>query len=161
MGEKQEMIESVAIGAIKFNDLASDPKKDIIFDWDKIMSLDGDSGPYLQYAYARCQSVLLKTKILEQKNLDTVPSLINDDERQLLREFYKFEEKIIEAATRYSPAVIAEYILGVARKFNEFYGKNRIIESDQEAFRVFLTKTSASVIRAGLVILGIKPIERM
>jgi len=159
--EKEEMIQNVAIGAIKFNDLSSDPRKDIIFDWDKIMSLDGDSGPYLQYTYARCQSVLAKTKVLEQKNLDSVPSSINEDERQLLREFYKFEEKIVEAGKRYSPAVVAEYILSVARKFNEFYGKNRIVESDQEAFRIFLTKTTASILHIGLVILGLKPIERM
>ncbi|MFA5827966.1 MAG: arginine--tRNA ligase [Candidatus Shapirobacteria bacterium] len=159
--EKQEMIQEVAIGAIKFNDLSSDPRKDVIFDWDKIMSLDGDSGPYLQYTYARCQSVLAKTRILEQKNIDSVPLSINEDELQLLREFYKFEEKIIESSCRFSPAVVAEYILSVARKFNEFYGKNRIVESKEEAFRVFLTKTTASIIRIGLVLLGLKPIEKM
>jgi len=159
--EKQEMIQDVAIGAIKFNDLSTDPRKDIIFDWEKIMSLEGDSGPYLQYAYARCQSVLLKTKVLEQKNLDSVPEIINEDEKQLLREFYKFDEKIVEAAERYSPSVIAEYILGIARKFNEFYAKNRIVESDQEAFRVFLTKTTSSILRTGLQLLGIKVIEKM
>ena len=123
--EKEEMIKAVAIGAVKFSDLATDPRKDVIFDWDKIMSLDGDSGPYLQYTYARCKSVLNKTAIKEQKNIEKIPENINEDEMALLREFYKFEEKIIEAAERFSPAVIAEYILGMARKYNEFYAKNR------------------------------------
>jgi arginyl-tRNA synthetase len=92
--EKEEMIKAVAIGAIKFSDLATDPRKDVIFDWDKIMSLDGDSGPYLQYTYARCKSVLNKTAIKEQKNIEELPENINEDEMALVREFYKFEEKI-------------------------------------------------------------------
>ena len=159
--EKLEMIESVAIGAIKFNDLSSDPRKDVIFDWDKIMSLEGDSGPYLQYTYARCKSVLTKTKIKEQKNINEIPENINDDEMALIKEFYRFEEKIMEASTRFSPAVIAEYLLGVARKYNEFYAKNRIINQEEETFRVFLTRTTASILNIGLGLLGIKTIEKM
>ena len=159
--EKEEMIKSVAIGGIKFNDLSSDPKKDVIFDWDKIMSLEGDSGPYLQYTYARCQSVLNKSQIKEQKNINEINQDINDDEMALVREFYKFEEKIVEASTRYSPAVIAEFLLSVARKYNEFYAKNRIIDEKQENFRIFLTKTTASLIKTGLDLLGIETVEKM
>ncbi len=159
--EKEEMIKVVAIGAVKFSDLATDPRRDVIFDWDKIMSLDGDSGPYLQYTYARCKSVLNKTKIKEQKNIETIPSEMNEDEKGLIREFYKFEEKIIEASERYSPAVIAEYLLGIARKYNEFYAKNRIIDQKEEIFRVFLTRTAASIIETGLDLLGIQTVEKM
>lgn len=159
--EKEEMIKAVAIGAIKFSDLASDPRKDVIFDWDKIMSLDGDSGPYLQYTYARCKSVLNKTTIKEQKNIENLPENINEDEMALLKEFYRFEEKIVEAANRYSPSVIAEYILGVARKYNEFYAKNRIIDQKEEVFRIFLTRTTASIIETGLDLLGIETVEKM
>jgi arginyl-tRNA synthetase len=159
--EKEEMIKAVAIGAIKFNDLASDPRKDIIFDWDQIMSLDGDSGPYLQYTYARCKSVLNKTQIKEQKNIETIPENINEDELMLIKEFYRFEEKIVEASTRFSPAVIAEYLLSLARKYNEFYAKNRIIDQKEEVFRIFLTKTVASVLETGLYILGIETVEKM
>jgi len=159
--EKEEMIKAVAIGAIKFSDLASDPRKDVIFDWDKIMSLDGDSGPYLQYTYARGMSVLNKTKIKEQKNIDEIPTDINEDEMALIKEFYRFEEKITEAANRFSPSVIAEYILGVARKYNEFYAKNRIIDQKEEVFRIFLTKTMTSIIETGLNLLGIETVEKM
>jgi arginyl-tRNA synthetase len=159
--EKEEMINAVAIGAIKFNDLSSDPKKDVIFDWDQVMSLDGDSGPYLQYTYARCKSVLNKTQVKEQKNVNTIPDSLNDEELALVKEFYRFEEKIIEAAKRYSPAVIAEYILSVARKYNEFYGKHRIIDQKEEDFRIFLTKTTSSILEMGLHLLGIKTIEKM
>ncbi len=159
--EKEEMIKVVALGAIKFSDLVSDPRKDVIFDWNKIMSLDGDSGPYLQYTYTRCKSVLNKTTIKEQKNINNIPENINQDEMALVREFYKFEEKITEAAERFSPSVIAEYILGVARKYNEFYAKNRIIDQKEEVFRIFLTKTTASVIETGLDLLGIETVEKM
>jgi len=157
----EETIEAVAIGAIKFNDLSGDPKKDVIFDWDKVMNLNGDSGPYLQYTYARCKSVLNKTKVKEQKNIDEIQKDINEDEMALIKEFYKFEEKIVEASTRYSPAVIAEFLLSVARKYNEFYAKNRIIDEKQEDFRIFLTKTTASLLEIGLGLLGIKTVEKM
>jgi arginyl-tRNA synthetase len=159
--EKEEMVKKVAIGAIKFNDLAQDPKKDIIFDWDKVMNLSGDSGPYLQYTYARCLSVLDKTKIKETKNIINIPAKINSEEEALIKELYKFEEKIIEAAERFSPAVIAEYLLGVARLFNEFYGKHRIIDQKEEVFRLFLVRTTVSVLAFGLELLGIEKIEKM
>ena len=156
-----EEIETVAIGAIKFNDLAQDPKKDIVFDWDRVMSMDGNSGPYLQYTYARCQSALNKSEIKEQKDIESLPNAINDEEMALLREFYKFEEKIVEAAERYNPAVVAEYLLGIARKYNEFYAKHRIIGEPEETWRIFLTKTTASTIKTGLYLLGIKTLEKM
>jgi arginyl-tRNA synthetase len=157
----QEKIDAVAIGAIKFNDLAQDPKKDIIFDWDKVMSMDGNSGPYLQYTYARCLSVLNKTEILEQKNIEELPIDINEEEMSLVRELAKFEEKLLEAASRFSPAVMAEYTINIARKYNEFYGKHRIIGEPEETWRIFLTKTTANAIKYGLEILGIETIEKM
>lgn len=156
-----EKIDAVAVGAIKFSDLSQDPKKDIIFDWEKVMSMEGNSGPYLQYTYARCMSVLNKTKIVEQKNIEEIPVEVNDEEMTLIRELAKFEEKLLEAASRYNPAVISEYCLTVARKYNEFYGKFRIIGQPSETFRIFLTKTTANAIKYGLEILGIKTIEKM
>ncbi len=159
--EREEMIKNVAVGAVKFNDLSTDPKKDVIFDWERIMSLEGDSGPYLQYTYARCISLLTKTKILEQKNINNIPELINAEEEGLLRELYKLEEKIVEAAERFSPAVLAEFLLSIARKYNEFYGQHRIIDQTEEVFRVFLTRTTANCLSLGLKLLGLKPIERM
>ena len=157
----KEKIMAVAIGAIKFNDLSQDPKKDIIFDWERVMSMDGNSGPYLQYTYARCQSVLDKSQIKEQKNLEDLPAEINSEEELLLRDFYKFEEKILESANRFNPSVIAEYLLGLARRYNEFYGKHRIINEKEEDFRIFLTKTTASILATGLKLLGIEVIEKM
>jgi len=153
-------IKAVAIGAIKFNDLKQDPKKDIIFDWKKVMSMEGNSGPYLQYTYARCMSVLEKAgkQILKSKS-----QILKweEEEMALLREFYKFEEKVIEAAERFSPAVLAEYLLILARKYNEFYAKFRIIGEKEEKQRLFLTERTAKVLKLGLDLLGIETVEKM
>lgn len=157
----EEKIRAVALGAIKFNDLSQDPKKDIIFDWKRVMSMEGDSGPYLQYTYARCVSVLDKTTIVEQKNIDNDPENINPEEMALLRELSKFEEKLLESAERFSPAVWAEYLLTIARKYNEFYAKHRIIDQPEETFRIFLTKATSTALSMGLKVLGIETIEKM
>jgi len=153
-----EDIKKVAIGAIKFNDLASDPKKDVVFDWDRVMSMEGNSAPYLQYTYARCKSLISKSKSLKAESLK---EKFDDNETQLLRYFYIFEEKIVEASERFSPAVLAEYLLSLARKYNEFYAKCKIVGDERESQRLFLTKTTAKIIQDGLTILGIETLEKM
>lgn len=156
----EEKIEAVAIGAIKFNDLAQDPKKDIIFDWQKVMSMEGNSGPYLQYTYARGKSVLSKVNY-ELQMKDFKSEEWSEEEMALLRYFYQFEEKLIEGAERFSPAVVAEYLLNLARKYNEFYGKFRIIGEKEEKRRLFLTERTVKILEIGLKVLGIEVLEKM
>lgn len=157
----EETIRRIAIGALKFNDLSQDPKKDIIFDWDAMMALDGDSGPYLQYTYARGQSVLKKSEIKEQKNIDTDEIILEEDEKKVFREIYKFKEKIIESAQRFNPGVLSDFLLSIARSYNEFYAKNKIIGHERENLRLFMTKSISSTIKLGLDLLGIKTVEKM
>lgn len=154
-------IKAVAIGAIKFNDLAQDPKKDIIFDWEKVMSMEGNSGPYLQYTYARCRSLINKSSVTDYQLRADEKTEFNEEEVTLLRDFYRFEEKIMEAAERFSPAVIAEYLIGLARKYNEFYAKYRVIGEKAESQRLFLTERTAFILKLGLELLGIEIIEKM
>lgn len=156
----KEAIMKVAIGAVKFNDLASDPKKDVVFDWDRVMSMEGNSAPYLQYTYARCNSVINKSQVkFPISNFQFLNA--EESEKSLLRYFYIFEEKIIEAGERFSPAVLAEYLLNLARKYNEFYGKCRIVGEPEESRRIFLTTVTAKIIQDGLTILGIETLEKM
>ena len=172
--DKKKAAEVITVGAIKFSVLKSDPTQNSIFDVKKSVDLNGNSGPYLQYTYARCQSVLNKTNYKSSEQ--TLPASghlpltgqanngfidIEDEEMALLREFYKFEEKIVEATKRYNPAILAEYLLNLARKYNEFYGKCRIIEEPEEERRVFLTQVTAKILKDGLDILGIKTVEKM
>lgn len=154
--EKADMVRKVAIGAIKFTDLTSDPRKDIIFDWDRMMDLSGDSGPYLQYTYARCQSVLGKATKAINNQAD-----YNQDELALIQELFKYEEKVVDAADKYNPSIIAEYLLSVARKYNEFYGKYRIIGQPEESHRLWLTSITANTLKSGLGLLGIETVEKM
>lgn len=156
----EETLKEIAIGALKFNDLSQDPKKDIIFDWDRIMSLDGDSGPYLQYTYARGKSVLAKTKVLETKNIDHDIKL-DENEKKVIRELIKFKAKIIESAARFNLGILSEYLLSVARLYNEFYATNRIIDNERENIRLFLTTSVMSTIKIGLEIMGIKTVDKM
>jgi arginyl-tRNA synthetase len=159
--EKQTMIKAVAIGAVKFSDLSSDPKKDVIFDWEKIMSLEGDSGPYLQYTFARCASLLTKSSIKYQVLSIKYPKNIRREELSLVRELGKFPEKVVEAGERLAPSVVAEYLLALARKYNEFYNKYRIIGEPEEEWRLWLTLKTAETIKKGLGLLGIETVERM
>lgn len=158
--ELEEVAEIITIGAIKFSVLKSDPKQNSIFDIKKSIDISGGSGPYLQYTYARCHSVLDKSKT--QFLISNLKFLnINEEEKALLRYFYQFGEKIIEAAERYNPSVVAEYLLNLARKYNEFYAKCRIVGEKEEEQRLFFTAVTAKIIKEGLTILGIKTLNKM
>jgi arginyl-tRNA synthetase len=139
--------------------LASDPKKDVVFDWDRVMSMEGNSAPYLQYTYARAQSVLGKSQF--PKNNFQINEKFDENEKELLRYFYIFAEKIVESGERYSPAVLAEYLLNLARKYNEFYAKCKIVGEPEEVRRIFLTQVTAKIIKDGLSMLGIETLEKM
>ncbi|MBU3935499.1 arginine--tRNA ligase, partial [Patescibacteria group bacterium] len=159
--QREKTIEAVAVGAIKLADLMSDPRKDVVFDWERVMSLEGNSGPYLQYTYARVRSVLKKSEIREQKNMEVYDENWVKEEEVLLRYLGRFEEKIVEAGERFSPAVLVEYLLNLARIYNEFYAKYKIIGEKEEVRRIFLSKTTSSVLKTGLELLGIEAIEEM
>lgn len=151
-----EVAEAITIGAVKYSVLRSSPTQNSVFDIKKSVNLDGNSGPYLQYTYARCLSVIGKATIQEESG-----NVFDENEVGLLRYFYQFKEKIAEAGERLNPAVLAEYLANLARKYNEFYGKCRIIGEPEEAKRLFLTKVTATVLHDGLNILGIRTVERM
>ena len=154
-----EVSEIMAVSACKFGFLKYDREKDVAFDIEESLSLQGDSGPYVQYTYARCQSVLNKSQT--EGAIEQVPEKLSPEEDRLIRLFYLFEEKIVAAGENYNPAIIAGYLIEVSRLYNEFYAKNKIIGSDQEKFRLFLTGTSAAIIQKGLKLLGIATIEEM
>ncbi len=156
--QNESVIKAVAIGAVKFADLMSDPRKDIVFDWERVMSVDGDSGPYLQYTYARCKSLLEKAEVSPSKKID---QNITKVEEKLLRQLFALEEKIIEASMRYSPAVICTYSLQIARTFNEFYGTTQILGTSETENRLYLVENTAEVLRNCMNLIGITPIEKM
>jgi len=159
--ERKKIAEVVGIGAIKFNDLSQNRIKNVVFDWDKMLSFDGDTAPYLQYSYARVQSILRKADLKGKVN----PGLLREEEEiQLLRRLSWFPGVVREAAEFFAPHIIAQYLLEAARIFSAFYSNVPVLKAgddDLMASRLALVRAYATVIRKGLSLLGIKTPGRM
>ena len=163
----EETAEKVGVGAVKYTLLKSAIGTDIIFDFDKSLSFEGDSGPYLQYTYARTQSVLekstdygLPSTAVDGRRL-TVD--MSQEELALLRTFYKFPEVVSAAAENLAPNLVATYVIDLAQKYNAFYNKHRILEAEggQKDLRLVLTEVVGTILRNGLGLLGIFAPEKM
>jgi len=149
-------------GAIKWNDLKRSSNLDIVFDWDEILNMEGNSGPYLQYTFARTRSVLAKVKNQKSKiKTTTQNSKLENEEVSLLRSLNKFEEIVEEAGEKFAPNILCTYLFDLAQKFNLFYQKHRIVKSENEEFRLALTQAVGQVIKNGLNLLGIPAPEKM
>lgn len=160
--EKQKIAEIVGIGAVKYNDLSQYHNIDIVFDWDKILNLKGNSGPYLQYTFTRCYSVLEKAKFKKAKNAEIIE--FNQEEDIILRTIYKFPEIIELSAKSFSPNLICNYIFDLSQKYNAFYDKHKIIKADtteQKEFRISLTIATSQIIKNSLNLLGISTLKKM
>lgn len=161
--DKEEVAKMVGIGAIIFNDLYNQRIKDVTFSWDKIHSFDGETGPYVQYTYARAASVLRKTGITDvPEEIDS--SLLTDEASvSLLKELIRFPEVVETAAERLEPSVVARFVMSVAQAFNHFYHENQCNVEDEKLkrARVKLVIIAKEAIKDGLDLLGMKCPERM
>lgn len=157
--ERAEVQEVATIGAVKYSVLKSSPLLNATFDLEKSVSLDGDSGPYLQYTYARAQSVLRKAGKEASNKLEA--SSLTDRERDILRYLYRYPEVVELASKQLASNLIATYLFELAQRFNSFYAETPIIRSDQEQFRLALTQATSAILKSGLNLLGIKVLERM
>ena len=157
---KEKIAEKIGLSAIKYAILKVDKYKDIYFDWDEALNIKGNCGPYIQYTFTRCFSVLNK-KGLEPRGKIIVKSEMEKAEKDLLRSLYKLPEVIILAAESYSPHYLTQFIYEISQKYNSFYEECKIIGSDSESFRIFLTEATSTVLKFGLEILGIETVERM
>jgi arginyl-tRNA synthetase len=153
--------QKVGIGAIKYFDLLHNIQSNIVFDWDKVMALDGNSGPYLQYTYARTRSVLNKSERVEEyKSISNYK--YNTEEMAILRWIYRYPEVIEEAAERLASNLVCNFLYELAQRFNTFYNKHTILGNDDtREFRLALTAGVGQVIKNGLEVLGIEAVEKM
>ncbi|OFZ18557.1 MAG: arginine--tRNA ligase [Bdellovibrionales bacterium RBG_16_40_8] len=157
---REKIAEQVAVGAIIFNDLVNDRVRDVEFDWDKALSFEGDSGPYLQYVHVRCQSILQKYG----KGLpENVVALKSNEERELIKIIMRYEMVLIESFKNYKPSVLAIYLLDVCAAFNKFYHEHKIIggEAEFESSRIALVYIAQQVIKGGLRVLNIQAPQAM
>jgi arginyl-tRNA synthetase len=152
---KKEITEAVAISALKYSILKQTPGKNIVFDFEKSISFEGDSGPYIQYAYTRAQSILAKAHEVtgEAKNLKDVYVI----EKILIR----FESIITRAIEDLAPQLVANYLVDLAGEFNSWYANERIIGDENESYKLLITKKVSEVVKTGLDILGIKVTGKM
>ena len=159
--DKEEAAKQVGIGAIIFNDLYNQRIKDVIFDWNKLLNFDGETGPYVQYTYARASSVLRKIGEVP----DTIDYTLLTDEASigLLKEIERYPQVIKDAAERYEPSVIARYSIDLAHAFNKFYHECQINVEDETTkyTRTNVVKIARYIIKDALSLLGIQCPEQM
>ncbi len=164
--EKTELYKTIGLGALKYYILKVDPKKRILFNPEESVDFQGNTGPFIQYTYARIQSILRKASDLgidSSTDIHTSAKL-HTKERELVKQILLFPETIQLAAQNYSPALIANYIYDLVKEFNSFYQQVSILgEADEEkkALRIQLSKKVGEVIQTGFRLLGIQVPERM
>lgn len=162
--EKREIARIVGIGAVKYADLSQNRTKDVVFDWDKILNMQGDSGPYLQYAYVRIQSILRKTESEIDVNLIDGILLTQQEEINLIKAISQFPEIVKNAAEGYFPHVIAAYLFSLAQTFSGFYKEIPVLKAESETLkytRLYLCQMAGIVLKTGLGLLGIQCPEKM
>lgn len=159
--EKEKSYETVGLGALKYFMLKVDPKKKMLFNPAESIDFAGNTGPFIQYTYARIQSLL--TKANYQKT--TVSGYeLNTSEKELVMNLSNFKEVISRAAETLSPALVANYVYEVVKSYNSFYQNNPILNQDDENarnFRLELSELTGKTIKKGLALLGIGTVNRM
>ncbi|MFT6836754.1 MAG: arginyl-tRNA synthetase [Sediminicola sp.] len=165
--EKQELYKIIGLGALKYYILKVDPKKRILFNPEESVDFQGNTGPFIQYTYARIQSILRKaveTNVSISDAVDTSQIELHEKEKELLKQLQLFPDTIQLAATNFSPALIANYTYDLVREFNSFYQNVSILGEEDEqkkTLRVQLAKKVGVVIQEAFKLLGIEVPERM
>ena len=164
--EKEKIAEIVGSGAIKYFDLSQNRTSDITFTWDKVLSFEGNTGPYLQYTYVRIMSILrkLKKENINVENKDIILENMNGVERELAVELLRFPQTVVKSYESYRPNIIADYLFDIAKLFNNFYNSNSILKEENKKVmdaRILLAEKTAFILKQGLGLLGINTVDRM
>ena len=163
--QKEDLYHTIGLGALKYYILKVDPKKRILFDPKESIDFQGNTGPFIQYTYARIQSILRKyAEMGDNKEAITLPSVLQEKEKTLLKSITLFPSIVQEAADNYSPAVVANYVYDLVKDFNSFYQNVSILgeeDTSKRHFRVALSKKIGELIAESFKILGIQVPERM
>lgn len=160
--DRREIARVVGIGAVKYNDLSKDRQTLVTFTWDKALSLNGNSGPYLQYAYARIQSILRKARTEGGAEPGAVGA-VETSERVLLTKLYDFGAAVEAVASTTRPHLLCDYLYDLAGAFSTFYSEHQVLKAEPavRASRLALCELTARALKDGLGILGIETLDRM
>lgn len=157
---KEEVAHAVGVGAVKFYDLKTDRRNGYDFDLEAMVSFEGETGPYVQYAYARIQSILRKANFTP--STDTTYNLNDPESWEIIKLLQDFSRIVKRAAENYDPSLIAKYAISLAQAFNKYYAHTRILdESPERESRLALSYSTAVVLKEALRLLGVQAPEKM
>ena len=160
----EETAKQVGVGAVVFNELSNNRIKDYVFSWKQVLDFNGETGPYVQYTYARCASILRNAGD-DAKDLSGFdPSYITGEAAYTLaKEIYALTDVIIEAGEKYEPSILTRHIVDMAQAFNKFYHDEHILTDDKEErkAKLALVVAAKTAIKNGLRLLGMEAPERM
>lgn len=163
--EKDAVARAVGLGALRYNDLKENRMTDIIFDWDKMLDFSGDSGPYLQYTYARLKSIIRKSGVSESKLTKTKFGMLSSEfELALARKIFELPQIIAKASELYSTSILATYLYRLAVAANKFYETTPIVKDENKERmheRLALVLVAAKTLANGLKLLGIETPEQI
>lgn len=171
-GIDEASLWKIAVGALKWNDFKRTMHLPLVFDWDELTSLKGNSGPYMQYTYVRCQSVLQKAQTENNialqfdtllNNKEYLQFNLNNDERDILRNLNKYSDIVKSCAVEFTPHHLTNYLYELAQSFNSFYSNNTILSDNDETtkLRLMIVTAVSYTIAHGLGLLGIQTVEQM
>ena len=159
---KEEVAKKIGVGALVFTYLKNSREKDIVFDWKEMLSFEGETGPYVQYSYARAKSILRRA---EESNVEPDFSKLNSKEEfELVKTLENFSNQIHVAVEKLEPSIVTRYVIEVAKAFNKFYNAHSVLNLEDEGLkraRLELVKASCQVIKNALYLLGIDVVEKM
>lgn len=159
---KEEVAKKIGVGAVVFTYLKNSREKDIVFDWKEMLSFEGETGPYVQYSYARANSIL--TRAGEINEAPDFAKLRSKEEFELVKTLENFNKNIHLATEKLEPSVVTRYVIEVAKLFNKFYNSHSVLNLEDKslmAARLALVKSTCQVIKNGLELIGIEVVEKM
>lgn len=162
--EMKKVANTIAMGALKFSMIRREPNKELVFDWNEALKLEGDTGPYIQYAVVRALGILRKAKEMKEKPKLSVGHSFNSQEKDLVNKLNQSQDIIQKSSRDLAPHLVANYLLEVANLFNKFYDASSVLNADSTNVlrtRLALVQATNYVLKTGLSLLGISCPERM
>lgn len=158
----EEAAAQIGIGAVIFQELSNNRIKDYVFSWDKVLNFEGETGPYVQYTYARAGSILRKAE-MEVTPQVSYEYISGDIPFHLCKLIYRFPDIVLEAAERYEPSIVTRHIVDIAQAFNKFYNDEHILVEnlEEKKAKILLVSAAKNTIKNGLSLLGIDTPEKM
>ena len=162
LDNKEEVAKKVGIGAVVFTYLKNRREKDIVFNWEEMLNFEGETGPYIQYTYARGKSILRRAGEVDGEI--NYSALTSSEEFELVKTLGNFNEAILSAIDKLEPSTLTRYIIDVAKAFNKFYNAHNIMATEDVAVknaRLKMVEATCQVIKNGLSLIGLEVVEKM